>query len=164
MKFILLHPSIAIFGLIIFGLGSLLPIWLIIEGVSGYGLIILLITICGYGVIIHETLVKKVVIDEYGVKYITLRKRYEMTWDEIKIVGIGYIPIKTPGRKPWVYFAANGISFPMLHAKMINEKFFMVGYRKKVEDEIRKYWTQKIDGLDDISEFEKLHKPKRRLT
>jgi hypothetical protein len=107
---------------------------------------------------------KTIEIDRNGVNYKTFLKCFEMTWDEIKIIGIGYVPIKAPGRKPWLYFAADGISMPMLNAKMINSKFFMVSYRKEIEEEIRKYWSGDIDGLDGISDFEKRIKTKRKLT
>lgn len=132
-----------------------LPIYCFILGELWYGLIFLAVWLLAFGGMVIQCLIKKVEIEKTGVKFTSLVKRYEMSWDEIKIIGIGFIPIKAPGRQPWIYFAADGVSMPMLNAKMINSKFFMVSYRKKIEDVIRIYWTGNIDGLDAISNFEK---------
>jgi ABC-type nickel/cobalt efflux system permease component RcnA len=96
---------------------------------------------------LYRCLFKKIILDEHGVRYKDFRKCYEMAWDEVKIVAIGYIPMKAPGRPAWIYFAADGVYCPMLSARGVNDKFFMVHYRRKVEHAIRLYWKSDIHGL-----------------
>jgi len=114
--------------------------------------------------LIDHYLIKSIRICENGVTYISLRKHYFMKWEDIKIVGLGYMPIKRSGASSWIYFATDGVSFPVLYGRKAEEGFLMIMYRKKVEKTIRLYWKGSIDGLDSISNFEKHLKPKRRLT
>ena len=164
MKFRIVKPRTAIMVLLFFGAMVILPVLFFVMGELGYGFIFLAVWLASFGILVEQCLVKRIEIRESGVRYITLFKSYEMSWEKIKIVGIGYVPMKMPGRKPWIYFAADGISMPMLFANMVGSEFFMVSYCKKVEDAIRMYWTENIDGLDDISDFEKRSDTKRRLT
>ena len=87
-----------------------------------------------------------------------------MSWDEIKIVGIGYMPIKQPGRPKMIYFSADGISCPILYGRVVDKSFYMINYRKMIVEEIRKYWLKEIDGLESKSDFEKRSNMKKKLT
>jgi len=155
VKYRIVKPQVASIALIFTGIGIGLPILCFLFGELWYGLIFLVVWLWGFGGALIQCLVKKVVIGDRGVEYISLIRHYEMSWADIKIIGIGYIPIKAPGRQPWIYFAADGISCPMLNARMINEKFFMVSYRYEIVIEIKKYWQNEIDGLYSESDFEK---------
>ena len=94
-----------------------------------------------------QCLVKRIVICASGVEYKSLTKRYKMSWNEIKIVGVGYTPLKRPGSPQWVYFSAHDVSLPLLNTGLIGEKYFMLHSRKSLISEIEKYWSEKIDGL-----------------
>ena len=152
MKFRMVKPLYSAIALAFFGIMPIWPMVFIILGgnikimatgavLSALGLVVLCATI-------ERCLFRWILICEEGVAYIRLRKSSFMAWDEIKIVGMGYIPIKAPGRPPWLYFSAHGIPCPMLNARMINDNFFMINYRKEVEDAIRLYWKAAIDGID----------------
>jgi len=164
MTFRVVKPGFTVLFMIVFGATIVLPVIMFLWTSVWYGLFFLAIWAMGYALIINQCLIKRIEIDKSGVAYKTLTKNYKMSWDEIKIVGFGYLPIKAPGAKPWIYFAADGVSCPVLNAAMVNDKYFMVNYRQKIVDEIRKYWLKEIDGLDSESDFEKRFKPKRRLT
>lgn len=155
MKFRVVRPDIAIVSLLFISSCSILPIFCLVIGELWYGVLFLAVWLFAFGGMVVQCVVKKIEIGMEGVQYFTLKKRYEMRWEEVKIIGIGYIPMRAPGKQPWIYFAADGISMPMLNSKMVNDKFFMVSYRKKIEESIRMYWAGNIDGLDSVSEFEK---------
>ena len=165
MKFRVIRPLYSIISLSFFMVMFLAAIlMLFFEETLIIGIVtVVLFLIVSYSMI-DSFLVRSIVINEYGVEYISIKRKFVMKWDEIKIIGLGYVPIKGPSKKPWIYFAADGISMPMLNAKMVNDKFFMVTYSKKIEDAIRMYWTGNIDGLDSMSEFEMLYKTKKKLT
>jgi hypothetical protein len=108
-------------------------------------------------------LVSRLVIGEGGVESITLKKRCKMSWDEIHVVGIGYDgSYKYPWKPRMIYFSADGISAQMIFAEMVNDRFFVIDYRHRIVDEIRKSWPYEIDGLDNISHLEKLIKHKKK--
>lgn len=164
MKFSMVKPSIAVMSLLFIGVMLIVPIYILYLGELLYGVIFLAVWLFTFGGMFIQCILKKIEIGEKGVKFTSLTKKYEMSWNEIRIIGIGFIPIKAPGKQPWIYFSADGLSTPMLSGNLINDKFFIVSYRKKIEDAIRMYWTDNIDGLDNTSDFEKRMNTKRKLT
>jgi len=164
MSFKMVKPSHSVLALLFFGLGLILPIALLLSGEILSGIAFLILFLSVLSAMIERCLFRNIKICEKGITYIRLNKQNFMGWDEIKIVGIGYIPIKAPGKNPWLYFATDGVSCPMLNGRMVNEKFFMVSYRKSVEVAVRLYWKNDIDGLDGKSDFEKHSGIKRKLT
>jgi hypothetical protein len=79
-----------------------------------------------------------------------MKSKYEMCWEEIKSIGIGYYPIRGQGRQPWIYFSADSIFCPVLNPKMVHEKFFMVQYRTEIIDIIRVHWRGDIAGINSV--------------
>jgi hypothetical protein len=148
MSFFVVRPSHTVLALLYFGSMIILPVILLRNGLLGYGFIFFVLWFAAFFGMVHHCLFRKIIVSAYGIKYKTLFKSYEMTWQEIKRIGLGYIPFKTPGRKPWIYFSDVPVSMPMLTARSINKKFFMISYRQKIIDEVRKYWDYGIDGLD----------------
>jgi len=160
----MIKPSMTIICLSFFGSGITLPIMGFVLGELWSATFFLIIWLWCIGLMANHCLINRIILDESGIEFISFTKRYKMRWDEIKIIGIGYIPLKQVGRPPWIYFAANGVSYPLLSAEMRNDKFFMVHYRKAIVDEIKKYWSKEIDGLNSESEFERRNKPRKKLT
>jgi len=154
MSFYIVKPSHIVISLTYVGCLAFLPIIMFITGAFWYGVIFLIIWLFSFLGMLYQCLFRKIYISDCGVKYKTLFKSYEMTWDEIKIVGIGYIPIKAPGRKPWIYFSDQPVSIPMLSPRSFNKKFYMVSFRQKIIDEIKKHWDMGIDGFDFTTDFE----------
>ena len=97
---------------------------------------------------VNNCIVKSIVISENGVKYISLFKNYEMTWEEIKVIGITYIPARGSGRPPWLYLAADLLP----NTKSINKRYFLIHYRKDVEQAIRMYWDKEIWGIGSVND------------
>ena len=155
MTFRMVKHSIAVIALAYFGIAFVVSVLIVyfnfIDSMIIVECVLLLLGLCAFAGTIHQCLIKRIVIGETGVEYFTLTKHYTMSWAEIKIIGIGYIPIKAPGRPPWVYFAADGIACAMLNAGSINDKYFMVHYRQAIVDEIKKYWSGEILGLDQVA-------------
>jgi len=160
----MIKPRIAILALTFFGVGIFLPILGVVMRELWYALFFLLIWLFGFVPMVIQCLVKRIVIDASGVEYITLTKRYKMSWDEIQMVGVGYVPLKRPGSPRWIYFSAIDVSLPLLSAGIINDKYFMVHSRETLIDEIKKYWSREIDGLNAESEFERLRGDGRKFT
>jgi len=98
----------------------------------------------------NNCVIKSVIINANSIVYTGIRKRYIMSWEEINTIGIGYVPVKALGGPPWIYFSADGYFSPALDPKMVNEKFFMVRYRKEIEDAVRLYWKGDIAGINSM--------------
>ena len=164
MAFKMVKPSITILAFEFTGSSVLLPMLGIFMRDFWLTLITMFLWLFALGLVAVQCIAKRTVIDPTGVEYITLTKRYKISWQEIKIVGVGYIQFKRPGSPMWIYFSGLEVSLPMLNANTIGEKYFMVHSRKAIIAEIEKYWTGGIDGLYSESDFEKRHKTGRRFT
>lgn len=152
MKFLVVKPEYGVMALIIFGMFFLaLPVLMLINGFLLVGLLFLILWafVFFFGVI-HNCFIKSIVINAEGVRYITLFKSFEMKWKDIELIGIGFVPIKKPGAKPWIYFSADKVALSTLTSNMINDRFFMMNYRKNAIDVIKKYWASEITGLENF--------------
>jgi hypothetical protein len=143
-------PKIAILSLLFYGIMIILPAFLFYIGELLAGFVAMATWVFVFGGMIIQCVVKRVEIGEEGVKYITTSSSYKMRWDEIKTIGIGYIPYRAPGRPPWIYFSAEDSFMPMLSANLVNSKFFIVHYRKELECAIKLHWKKGIVGLDSL--------------
>jgi len=164
MKFRVVKTHVAVMALIFVGIFVFMPVIFYLGELFWAIPLSVLLWLFVIVHMVNNCVIKSLIISENGVKHIDLFKKYEMSWDEISIVGIGYIPIKAPGRPAWICLAADGVSCPMLNARMVNEKFFIIHHRKEVEEAILMYWKERIDGLNGPSDFEVLTKTKKRLT
>lgn len=148
-RFNVINPVYGVIGSIFFSLILFaLPVIILLVGYTLYGIGSLLIgAIIFFFASIHHFFIKKIEVNSKGVTYSTLFKKVEMTWNEIGLIGIGYVPIRGPGKKPWIYFSADPVAISALTPHMINERFFMMNYRENVIAEIKKYWHKEIVGL-----------------
>ena len=101
--------------------------------------IVMLVVFMYYGML------RKVVINEHGVKYFMPFKNFEIKWDEMKNIGIFIIRIDMS----FIYFSTEDekymIDIIQARGSIKNDsKCFVVNYRKKVEKEIKKYWDHPI--------------------
>jgi len=88
--------------------------------------------------------IRKVIISERGVEYITPLKRYLISWDEMQDVGV--LPF-VAGRNHVFYFTSiNPDELDHYNVKLSGRYFRMI-YRKKAEEEIKKYWHRPIKKL-----------------
>ena len=77
-----------------------------------------------------------VLIDKDGVKDITLFKMRFMSWQDIKVVGIGNITTKRGKTKPCMYISANVKKDINLSYDMACDELFIVDCRKDIIDVI----------------------------
>ena len=152
MRFLVVKPAYGVMALIIIGILFLtLPVLMLINGffLAGSLFLILWAFVFFFGVI-HNCFIKSIIINAEGVRYITLFKSFEMKWKDIELIGIGFVPIKKPGAKPWIYFSSDKVALSTLTSNMISDRFLMINYRKNVIDEIKKYWASEITGLENL--------------
>ena len=151
MRFLVVKPTYGIITSIFIGISIALPIIMLINGFTLVGLLFLILWafVFFFGVI-HNCFIKSIVINAEAVSYITLFNKLELKWKDIEIVGIGYVPIKKPGAKPWIYFSADKVAISALTPSMTNSRFFMMNYRKDVIDVIKRYWPNDINGLENV--------------
>ncbi|EEG76136.1 hypothetical protein [Dethiobacter alkaliphilus] len=114
------------------------------------GLLLLLISIAIAISIIVYILSDFIEIDESGVKYVTLFKRYEMSWDDVVTVGISDIFKGRPGWSPCIYFTTDTAPVKYVMLDMIGKEFIMLGYRRSAIEEIRKYWQGDIVNVYEL--------------
>jgi len=159
MKLMVFKPVSSIIFIIVLGIVCIIPWLLLFFGWGEITGILARLFLIGYAILgltfycsaLLKSLHEHMIINEKGVAYIAFRKHHFMTWEEIKVVGIG--KMARPGGPKWLYISAASIPLPILDARMENEKFFMVHYRKKVEKAIRIYWNGPISGIDFISDY-----------
>lgn len=151
-RFNVVRPLYAIIASFYFGiLVPILPVVFIFNGLVTAGATCLLLwAVIVFFAVIHNCYINRIEISSKGVNYITLFKRYSLKWTEISIIGVGYVPIKKLGTKPWIYFSANNVPVVSLTANMVNERFFMMNYRESVIEVIKQYWPYDIIGLDNL--------------
>ena len=149
MTFNAIRTRYAVFSLSFFGCGSVLPIILLFFDESRItGMILLPLFLCTGYYMIDAFMFRKMHICSKGVTYTSLRKRYFMKWSDIEMIGICYIPTRAPGRPPCIYITADQIPT----SRAINERYFLIHYRKDVEQAIRMYWDKDIWGIGSVSD------------
>ena len=84
-----------------------------------------------------------IIINEDGVHYKGIGKRYFIGWDDIKIVGA------TTLYRGVLYFATDGIPRKGLKNSKSSNEIIVFPHRKKIERAIRLYWKERIEGLDE---------------
>lgn len=150
MTFRVVRPINSTVALVFFGMCGMAPLFILLNGFILIGALLLMIWGATFFGIIEHCLIKRVEIDEKGIKYITLMKVYEMKWQEINMIGVAYMYTKRPGNKPWIYFSGNRVIMPILSPVMVNERFFIVHCRKQIIDAIRKFWPHEILGMEHL--------------
>lgn len=91
-------------------------------------------------------------IDDKGVKFIKRNQTFELKWEDIKTIDL------KNNNKPGSISKYSFISFNCrennhtqdLDVKHYNEKYFGVQYRKRIADEIKKYWDEPIQGINIV--------------
>ena len=152
MVFRVVKGKIAVFAITFVGVGSAMPIFTFMWGYYLEGILYSFIWLIAFIGMIEQCLVKRIIIDSDGIRYVTLFKQYKMAWSEISIIGIGYVPIKAPGRPAWIYFSAiDRYHIPYLSPRSVGEGYFMVHRRQSVIDEVLKYWSGGIMGDNNVS-------------
>ena len=128
-----------------------LILWLCIEvGPVWSAILWLLLWLYTMLCMINDCLVKSIILNEKTISYVDMFKKYEMPWEEIKLIGIGYYPIRGRSNLPWIYFSADGYFSPALIQKKVNNRFFMAHYRKEIEKTVRQYWKGDIAGINSV--------------
>lgn len=149
MRFSLYPPWFVAFSLLF----SMVPAALTIIGFKyapwPAGWFFLLVWLAYTAAMVYSPLYKSLTIDARGVKYQEFRKSYELSWEKIKRVGVGYMSAKVPGAKPWIYFTSGEYPCPELSGQMIGATLLMIRYRKKVAAAIRSYCPA-LNGLAEL--------------
>jgi hypothetical protein len=91
---------------------------------------------------------KIITIDVLGIEYTSLRRKYFINWDDLKMVGTAYEQSRTQwqGLGPrLIYFDAHGLGRQdFVYWKATDEKFFVVCYRHKIWEEVQEYWDGEL--------------------
>lgn len=88
---------------------------------------------------------EKIVIDEIGVRFITLFKKNELNWNEIKEIGIGHFYPRGSRGPDYIYFSKHDeLLGNLIYPKMVGRDFIIMQYRQKAIDEIRRYWDKPL--------------------
>ena len=90
MKFKAIKPSFTVFTIpIIFFAFFVLIAFLFIKEHQIIGLVMIIVSLPIFYRIIDGFIFHRIIINEQGVEYITIRNRYFLKWEEIGIIGIG---------------------------------------------------------------------------
>lgn len=97
----------------------------------------------------------KFYIDQKGVKFIiSRRKTFSLQWEDIKAIGLTRNKYAAINRHSFIYFDGSDIDGNLYryeeYNKKYNECYFGVQYRKKIVDEIKKYWDKPIQGIYQV--------------
>lgn len=141
-RFLVVEPTLAIIGTIFYSISLVVPV-LVIYYYKIIGIFMLLIHLFALGNTIYKLLQTKIEISEEGVKYTTPSNQFNMRWSEIGMIGISHY-ISGPRNKLSIYFSVEKEPVFYTTRGMLNEKFFIVNYRKKIIEEIKKYWPYDI--------------------
>ena len=93
-------------------------------------------------------------IDNKGVKFYKRKEIYSLRWSEISFIGIASDQYGRTNKNYMIYFDGRGLNFPREisnNIKDYNSMFFGVQYRKKIIKEIKKYWSNPIQGIYQVS-------------
>ncbi|EEG76137.1 hypothetical protein [Dethiobacter alkaliphilus] len=141
-KHLMVKPSVGILGTAL-----LLPVF--IAGIGVYyhfnkliGFLLLLVFIYCVLEVINVCFFRFMKFDEEGVEYRTPNLSYKMRWDDIGSIGVTN---RSPGFKKWIYFSLK--EEPNYVTGEISQDLFVMNYRKSVIDEVQKYWSKEINGL-----------------
>lgn len=97
----------------------------------------------------YNSFARRIVLSQNGVKYLSLKKVYEMRWEEIKEIGIAdFAPFNKGGNYPFIFFSTNTGNSLLIYKIKINQDFVLIRYRKKVIKVIQKYWNKEIINLN----------------
>ena len=158
MKEPIIKPSISIkvFFFVTFGIGAFLVPALLpcVEEAALFFLVVVIFLCCSCPLLVN-CFIKRLVIGESGVEYKSVITHYKMRWDEIKVIGIGYVPGRGVSLTQWIYIKSGSVSYPTLRIDRINRKLFIIQYRHKIIDEIVKYWPKEILGLCSETNYSK---------
>ena len=91
---------------------------------------------------VHLLTRKKIVITEQGVEYLAPAIHHQMSWDDVEKIGIIN---NSAGRSSLIFITSDYSSEINYKSAQLSETLFKIGYRKNVEDEIKKYWFKPID-------------------
>lgn len=83
-------------------------------------------------------------VDKEGVQDITLFKTRFMSWQDIKVVGVGTVVAKKTKVNPCVYISANEMMNTNLSHHMISDELFIVSCRKDIVDIILDFMPDEI--------------------
>ena len=89
---------------------------------------------------------RRIIITEEGVTHKTGSKETLLMWSEIKTIGVPRRSIVS-GYNKWIYFSKYEMDNTSVIGTNVNDSFFIVNYRKRILDEIRKHWNSEILGV-----------------
>ena len=156
MTFRIIKPSISIkvFFFVGFGVGAFfIPTFLPSVDEPGPLFIFGIICLCCSSPLLINCFIKRLTISESGIEYKSVITHYKISWDEIKIIGIGYIEGRGTGLTQWIYINSGSTSYPPLSVDRINPKLFIIQYRHRIIDEILRYWPKEILGLSSETNY-----------
>lgn len=96
--------------------------------------------------VIYNCFLKRIKISSKGVTYITPFKKYHLDWENIQVIGVSEFFAAMREGVSFIYFSTENQYMRGVKSKMICDKFIMLRYRKRVVQEIQKYWTGRIVG------------------
>jgi len=151
MTFRVVKPLVAFIFISLMGALIFLPVIGVLAGNLWFTILFLLIWLASLWTAVDLCIFRWIIISEKGIVYKELSKHYEFSWDDLKTIGIGYVPMKRLGSIPWLYFTTEEFSCPILHGRKMTSDFIMVHYRKKILAEIKKYRKNDIADIHFIS-------------
>jgi hypothetical protein len=91
--------------------------------------------------------IRSFVITENGLEYRGLFKRDFRSWEKIERIEVRLDPLQYPIRFAWIYIYDNsGVKYEDDNYFGQPKPFLLVSYRKKITDEIEKYYSGEILG------------------
>jgi hypothetical protein len=109
------------------------------------GTIMVIVSIVGIRMMILDFLWRIFEIGPEGVKFSTRKQEYQLSWEEIRTIGI-IDAQRGPRGIPCIYFSTRDQVVPCVSAEMLNESFLMVNYRRKIFKEVLRYWPYEIEN------------------
>jgi len=146
MKFNFLKPYPLVAAYVLFTLGTLTSILMIVNVFWLFGSALLVLNLVTFAYFAYNFLMSKIIITERGVKYIAPFRRYEKRWDEIENIGVLFFYARKESAS--IFFTTDTDLAQRLKTRegiKICDSYFSMGYRKKAENEIKKYWTDPIE-------------------
>lgn len=90
-------------------------------------------------------------IDSEGVKFIKRNQTFELKWVDIKAIDLKNNKPGSLNKYSFICFEGRENNHTQeLDVKQYNDTHFAVQYRKKITDEIKKYWDKPIQGINIV--------------
>jgi hypothetical protein len=143
------HRISAIVGHTVFGLsGIIMAAFFMNVGSSKFDSIFSLFFLLIGSYLIIEAYSKRILIDSEGIKYLSLTRKYFMEWGKVERIDIRGL-FSYRARIDAICFFTRNADYSDINIKNIGPDFIMMlNIKRKVIDEVKKYWNEEVGGLE----------------